>query len=276
VRAAAATSLGRFVLLGVLGEIAEAAAHQAERALRVAWERDQELCEVRRRALESLAYAADPAVGDLIEMAYNADDRLMRQSAVFAMGRNADHRWRKQVLAELQSRDPAMRFEATVSAGELGLATAVQRLIQLMDDADRNISEAAVLALGKIGGREAKRALEEVLGGADERLTQAAEEALEELTFNGAGFGERLGHPGVESWRRQPLDVEETEDEDFYDEDEPDARLSEEDELQDDEGSWDAEEDEALYWLNEDDEEGEDFQSTDPFPGPAGRWPRPS
>jgi hypothetical protein len=276
VRAAAATSLGRFVLLGVLGEIAEAAAHQAERALRVAWERDQELCEVRRRALESLAYAADPAVCDFIEIAYNGDDGLMRQSAVFAMGRTADRRWSRPVLMELHSDDPAMKLEAAVSAGELGLAVAVQRLIQLLDDADGNISEAAALALGKIGGREAKRALEKTLGGADQRLAQAAEEALEELTFNGAGFGERLGHPGVESWRRQPLDVEETEDEDFYDEDEPDARLSEEDELQDDEGSWDAEEDEALYWLNEDDEEGKDFQSTDPFPGPAGRWPRPS
>jgi hypothetical protein len=213
--------------------------------------------------LESLAYAADPAVGDLIEMAYNADDRLMRQSAVFAMGRNADHRWRKQVLAELQSRDPAMRFEATVSAGELGLATAVQRLIQLMDDADRNISEAAVLALGKIGGREAKRALEEVLGGADERLTQAAEEALEELTFSGSGLAGELDERGVGSWARV-FDADETEDEDFSDDDEDDARLRE-DELQEDEDFWNREEDEALFWLDGDEEQGEDLRGTDSY-----------
>jgi hypothetical protein len=263
VRAAAATALGRFVLLGVLGEICDAAAQQAEKALRAAWAHTQEPNDVRRRVLESLAYAADPAVGDLIEMAYNADDRLMRQSAVFAMGRNADHRWRKQVLAELQSRDPAMRFEATVSAGELGLATAVQRLIQLMDDADRNISEAAVLALGKIGGREAKRALEEVLGGADERLTQAAEEALEELTFSGSGLAEELDERGVGSWARV-FDADETEDEDFSDDDEDDARLRE-DELQEDEDFWNREEDEALFWLDGDEEQGEDLRGTDSY-----------
>ena len=263
VRAATATALGRFVLLGALGEISDAAAHQAEKALQAAWARAEEPNDVRRRVLESLAYTADRAVGDLIEMAYNADDRKMRQSAVFAMGRNADHRWRKQVLAELQSRDPAMRLEATVSAGELGLVAAVQRLIELMDDADSNISEAAALALGKIGGREAKRALEEVLGGADERLAQAAEEALEELTFSGFGFGGRLDEQGAESWRRA-VDVDETEDEDFADEEEGDARLSD-DEFQEDDDSWDLEEDEALFWLDEDEEEDEDFRGTDSY-----------
>jgi hypothetical protein len=264
VRAAAATSLGRFVLLGVLGEISEATVHQAENALRAAWARAQEPNEVRRRVLESLAYTADPTVCDLIEMAYNADDELMRQSAVFAMGRNADCRWRKQVLSELQSDDPAMRFEATVSAGELGLVAAVHRLIQLMDDADSNIGEAAALALGKIGGREAKRALEEVVSGADERLAQAAEEALEELTFGGPGLEERLDDNGAESWRRRAVDMDEPEDEDFTDEDEADARLSEDD-LQEDEDFWDADEDEALYWLDEDEEEGEDFRGTGSF-----------
>jgi hypothetical protein len=276
VRAAAATSLGRFVLLGVLGEIAETTAHQAENALRTAWARSQERIEVRRRVLEGLAYAADPTVGDLIQMAYDDDDELLRQSAVFAMGRSADSRWSRPILLELQSRDPAMRFEAVVSAGELGLAAAIQPLIQLLDDADSNISEAAVTALGKIGGREAKRALEGVARGADERLAQAAEEALEELTFNGSGFETKLDDHDVELWRRRVVDTDESEDEDVYEEDEDDGRVSE-NELQ--EGDfWDEKEDESLYWLDEDEEEGEDddLLGTDPFPGPAGRRPRPA
>ena len=264
VRAAAATSLGRFVLLGELGEITEAAAHQAERALRAAWARANEPTEVRRRVLESLAYAADPAVYDLIETAYDDDDGLMRQSAVFAMGRSADQRWSKPVLVELRSQDPAMRFEAAVSAGELGLAAAVQQLVHLMDDADSNIREAAALALGKIGGREAKRALEEATRGADERLAQAADEALEELSFNGSGFEQNLDDHGADSWRRRTGEADETEDEDFDDEDEGDARLSE-DELLEDEDPWEAEEDEALYWLDEDEEEGKDLRGTDSF-----------
>lgn len=264
VRAAAAASLGRFVLLGVLGEISEATAYQAEKALRAAWVRVQEPNEVRRRVLESLAYATDPTVCDLIETAYNADDELMRQSAVFAMGRNADRRWGKQVLTELQSHDPAMRLEAIVSAGELGLATAVHRLVQLLDDADSRTGEAAALALGKIGGREAKRALEKAVSGADERLAQAAEEALDELTFSGPGLDERLDDNGAELWRGRVVDIDETEDEDFIDEDEADAWLSEDD-LPGDEDSWDETEDEALYWLDGDEEEDEDFSGTDSF-----------
>jgi HEAT repeats len=264
VRAAAATSLGRFVLLGVLGEITPTAAHQAERALRVAWASAYEPTEVRRRVLESLAYAADPAVCDLIETAYNDDDAFMRQSAVFAMGRSADQRWSRPVLVELQSRDPAMRFEAAVSAGELGLAVAVQQLVQLMDDVDSNIRQAAAVALGKIGGREAKRALEEVLRGADEGLAEAAEEALEELSFNSSGFEQRLDDHGAGSWRRRLGEADEKEDEDFDDDDEGDARLSE-DELLEDEDFWDSEEDETPYWLDEDEEEGKDLHGTDSF-----------
>jgi hypothetical protein len=276
VRAAAATSLGRFVLLGVLGEITETATNQAENALRTAWERPQELHEVRRRALESLAYAADPAVLDFIRTAYEDDDDLMRQSALFAMGRSADSRWSELILRELQSTDPAMRFEAAIAAGEMGLTAAIQRLIQLLDDADNNISEAAVAALGKIGGRQAKRALESVARGVDERLAQAAEEALEELSFNGSGFETRLDDRDAEPWRLRVGHTDEPEDEEFSEEDEDDARLSE-DEQGEDFDSWDEEEDESPYWLDEDEEEGQDDDvlGMDPLAGPAGRWPKP-
>jgi HEAT repeat protein len=190
VRAAAATSLGRFVLLGALGEISETQSRQAEEVLRGAWSRAYEVTEVRRRALEGLAYAAGPDVHDLIHAAYYDEEGLMRQSAVFAMGRSADRRWTRFVLAELRSHDAAMRFEAAGSAGELGLGTAVSQLIQLLDDADSNVREASACALGKIGGRDARRALEAATQSDDERLAQAAEEALDELTFNSEDYDE--------------------------------------------------------------------------------------
>jgi HEAT repeat protein len=303
VRAAAATSLGRFVLLGALGEITEADADQAERSLRTAWMRMPESNEVRRRVLESLAYAADPAVSALIEAAYDDDDELMRQSAVFAMGRSADRRWSTPILVELRNRDAAMRFEAAVSAGELGLPAAVQPLIQLMDDADNNVREAAALALGKIGGREARRALEAAIDGDDERLAQAAEDALEELVFNSSGFESSqqrsFGRPqGRDRSARQSWDTEsrETGDKGLYDEDEddtgtvplgPDWRSvsphsgPDDYETEEDEDAWDAEESEALYWLDEDEDEDEDDDlspeegfhvGTDSFPGLPGGW----
>jgi len=186
VRAAAAGSLGRFVLLGVLAEIGAAHAQQAEHALHAAWFRPLELSDVRRRALEGLAYSNAPHIREMIDTAYYDEDPHMRQSALFAMGRNADRRWARVVLAELDSRDAAMRYEAAGAAGELALRAAVTPLVRLLQDVDSNIREAAALALGKIGGKTARRALEAAAQSRDDRLAEAAEEALEELIFNHA------------------------------------------------------------------------------------------
>jgi hypothetical protein len=192
VRAAAAVSLGRFVLLGALGEIADKCAVQTEEALRTAWFRRHEVTEVRRRALEGLVYTNHAYVKDLVDSAYYDEDALMRQSAVFAMGRSGDRRWSRFVLAQLDSHEDAMRFEAAVAAGELALAPAVRPLIRLLDDPDGQVREAAALALGKIGGREAKRALESCLRSGDPRLVESAHEALEELAFNSEELDEPL------------------------------------------------------------------------------------
>ena len=192
VRTAAAISLGRFVLMGELGDVSETVALQAAEALRSAWFRPNEENEVRRRALEGMAYTGDPAVRDLIQGAYYDEDALMRQSAIFSMGRSVDRRWSKPVLTELASHDAAMRFEAASAAGELGLTAAVQPLIQLLDDPDSSVREASALALGKIGGPEARRALQACVESGDERLVQAAEEAMEELAFNSGSMDNPL------------------------------------------------------------------------------------
>jgi HEAT repeat protein len=184
VRSTAATALGRFVFLGVLGDIAEEPARQAEDALRSAWERSGEPVSVRRRVLESLSPTDTAELHALIGDAYYSDNELMRQSAIFAMGRSANPRWNKIVLSELNSREAAIRFEAAEAAGEMAIRAAVQPLIQRLGDTDKDVREAAALALGKIGGPAARRALETLVAGDDERLAEAAAEALEELVFN--------------------------------------------------------------------------------------------
>jgi HEAT repeat protein len=184
VRAAVAISLSRFVLMGELGEISESAGAQAAVALRAAWFRPHEVNEVRRRALEGMAYTDEPDVQEFIRNAYYDEDEQMRQSAVFAMGRSGDRRWSKSVLTELGSPDAAMRFEAASAVGELALSGAVRPLVRLLDDSDSSVREAAALALGQIGGPQARRALQAVAAGKDERLAQAAEDALQELGFN--------------------------------------------------------------------------------------------
>lgn len=225
VRATAAVSLGRYLMLGALGEIDEKPVHQAEQALREAWFRTGEVNDVRRRALEGLACCESHGINEMIRNAYYDDDALMRQSALFAMGRTADSRWSKLVLAEMDSYEPAMRFEAAQAAGEMGLRSAVRRLVERIEDVDSTVREAAVVALGKIGGPDARRVLKAVLRGDDEALAQAAEDALDELSFGSASVDDALMvyEPGTAraGGRAGRLD-EDDEDEDEEDDDEED------------------------------------------------------
>jgi HEAT repeat protein len=186
VRAAAATSLGRFVLLGELEKIEAALAMMVEDALLGAIYDPHETLEVRRRAMESIAYSGQAQVQDIIEMAYYDDEEKMRISAIFAMGRSADPLWHEMVIAELDNPNPEMRYEAARACGELEASAALSALIDLiLADPDPEVQEMAIWALGRIGGKEARRVLEACCEIENEALRQAAEEALDELDFLG-------------------------------------------------------------------------------------------
>lgn len=189
-RAAAAASLGRFVLLLDLEELDERYSEVVHRALAEAADDPKEDLEVRRRAVESIAYWDDPSVADIIGEAYQSADEPMRVSAIFAMGRSADPSWADTICAELASRNPAMRYEAARAAGELALKEALPELIKLAADRDREVQLAAVAALGQVGGQRARQVLERCLRSTDEALNLAAEDALAELALG-----------------RQPLDL---------------------------------------------------------------------
>jgi HEAT repeat protein len=183
VRAAAATSLGRFVLLGELQKIRPNPHAQACQALLAACQAVEETPEVRRRALESIAYTDSEVVAELIQQAYESTDEKLRVSAVFAMGRSADTRWASQVQQELFSPNPELRYEAARACGELQLAETVTDLAELVDDADPEIQETALWALGQIGGDKARAILERYSKSAYEATHIAAEAALAELEF---------------------------------------------------------------------------------------------
>lgn len=180
-RAAAAASLGRFVLLGELEELDERYTTLVRAALLEAIADREELLEVRRRAVESIAYWDEPRVHDIIAAAYQEPAELMRISAVFAMGRSADPSWSETVRQELHSHNPAMRYEAARACGELEAKSAVAELIALISDADREVQFAAIAALGQIGGKKAERVLERCTRSLDEAMRLAAEDALAEL-----------------------------------------------------------------------------------------------
>ncbi|MGD2143785.1 MAG: HEAT repeat domain-containing protein [Anaerolineae bacterium] len=183
VRAAAAKSLGRFVLLGELGKIRpepRRVAYQALMEAHQAWDED---VEVRRRALESLACVGNETVIASIREAYTSPSEKVRVSAVFAMGRSADNRWEQEVQAQLFSTNPEMRYEAARACGELQLSEAVWMLEELAEDTDPEVQEAAIWALGQTGGERAREILEYYCQATDEALRSAAEAAVEEFEF---------------------------------------------------------------------------------------------
>jgi len=181
VRCEAASALGRFVLLLEETE----ADDQRRRALEdglLAAAADPDV-ELRLHALESLGYSSRDEIPALIQEAYAADERS-RRSALLAMGRSGDRRWRAQVEADLRHPSPVIRREAARAAGELELRPAVAELVDLLDDVDPEVQLQAVWALGQIGGKVAERALLHLLESAgDDPLSAAVDEALQHLAF---------------------------------------------------------------------------------------------
>lgn len=221
VRAAAAEGLGHFLLLAETKRAPAALGDEIETAL-LAVIRSNDDALVRRRAIESIAYLGNETVRDIIASAYASDDASMRATAVFAMGRNADPYWKRIAAQELYSPDPQLRFEAARAVGELEFQAAVPRLIELVEDADRDVSNAALTSLGQIGGKEARRALVAVIQGADEVAAEIAQDALDELEFaNGSAM--LLVDIGLES-EEEALLAQEL-DQDDADENDDDADL---------------------------------------------------
>jgi HEAT repeat protein len=183
VREAAASGLSRFALMAEMKRLPSRLSELVWGALWEAAHDPEEDLTVRRRSIEALAYFDRPEVTELIRQAYADDEPKMRVSAVFAMGRSGDQEWSEIVLAELETDDVEMRYEATRACGELRLIETTQQLSWLVADADTEVKLAAVWSLGQIGTPEARRVLEICYEQGDEALQDAAEEALDEMDF---------------------------------------------------------------------------------------------
>jgi len=106
-------------------------------------------------------------------------------SALFAMGKSSDKRWEKQVLSRLHNQDYDIRSEAIQAAGELGLASARQSMLDVLaDEEDVEMRREIIWALSKIGGEGVRERLEEMLDSeVDDEEVDFIDEALENLAF---------------------------------------------------------------------------------------------
>jgi HEAT repeat protein len=186
VRALAAATLGHYILLTEWGQLPRATANRVVDNLLAQYDAADTPHSVRRAVLESLGAASHPRVSGLIEDAYDSGDLGQQLSAIFAMGRSADHRWLPTVIDEMGSPLVEMRVEAARAAGGIGDSDALERLEELIQDEDLEVRLAAVHALGLIGGDTASRILERI--GNDpalEELHEAVDEAMEEMDWVG-------------------------------------------------------------------------------------------
>jgi HEAT repeat protein len=182
-RASAANLLGRFVYRGEVDQLPEQLLQDLQdQLLQAASSQASSL--VRRRALESISYSSRHEVQPLIESAYASGDKDWMATALLAMGRSADDRWAETVLAALDHKYPILRAEAARAAGELEIPTAVSRLIELIEDSDDDVRQAAIWSLSQIGGEGVREALEKIWEQSeDEDEIDLLENALDNLAF---------------------------------------------------------------------------------------------
>jgi len=208
VRAEAAANLGKYVLAGELDELPSRLVTDIEnRLLKVIQGQESEV--VQQQALESLAYSSRKEVAGLIRKAYASNTADWKASALAAMGHSANEAWALQVLESLDDKNPLVRLEAVRSSGELELKKTSDRLLELLDDPDDEIRQAAIWSLARTGGSGVRLTLERLLDESEDDDEEALlEDALELLNFTEETEGLIL------------LDLDEIEDEEELEKDE--------------------------------------------------------
>jgi HEAT repeat protein len=183
VRAASTAALAIYIYMGEVEDISpQKLQHAEECLLRLISGNDTQL--VRRRALEALGFSSRKEVNNLIEIAYSSPETDWLVSALYAMGRSANSRWKPQVLQMLTHQRPVVRAEAASAAGELEIKRAVPQLLDLLEDVDSDVRMATIWALSQIGGpgvRSALEALSEITE--DDEEAAQLDNALENLDF---------------------------------------------------------------------------------------------
>ncbi len=192
VRAAAATTLGKFAEMAEDGKLIKRDRQRISDSLMAVIDNPDEESETRRRAIEAIAPISSARVRETILQSYNDENPQMKQSAIYAMGRSSDSRWLSTVLSEIGHHDAATRYEATIACGYLGDDETVPHLINMLNDADSQVQLAAVLSLGNIGGELAKRALTQAMKRGDPAVEEAAEQALASIEFEEDPLGFRF------------------------------------------------------------------------------------
>ena len=184
VRTEIATVLGQFVKLGEEERVPAALKLQVEEIL-LKDVREETNPHLQRAALESLGYSSRLEVHDLIEAAFGRPDTAWTASALLAISRSFDSRWRDHILVALNHEYTQVRLLAAQAAGELELKVARQPLLNMLEEEDDDeVLEAIIWSLSQIGGEDVRHYLQTLLDAAeDDDLVEFISEALANLSF---------------------------------------------------------------------------------------------
>jgi hypothetical protein len=185
VQAAAAKALRKYAMLAEMKKLGPSSTSRVSQALTDILADRNKPKEVWRRALEAAAPLSLPQVRDAINLAYKNPDIKVKNSALYAMGRNCDAAWLPILIKELTSLNPETRYEAAGACGEICDEEAVPHLIKLALDKDVEVQQAALLALGKIGGIKASAFLQKCINSPDELVSETAQQALKQIEAEG-------------------------------------------------------------------------------------------
>lgn len=192
VRAASATTLGKFATLAQSGKLYFRDRDRLRDSLLGAINREGQDSRVICRSIEAVASLGGTDVDIAIDRAYETGDLEFKQSALFAMGQSSEVKWLPKILHEFIHTNPAIRYEAVTACGLLGDDTTVSNLINLTQDEDTQVQLAAISALGEIGGPLAKQSLLNSIENSNKTVGEAAKGAMANLEFDEDPMGLNL------------------------------------------------------------------------------------
>ena len=183
VNQAAASALGRFVLLGELDEIPENLAKSVQDFL-ISEYMITTNGRTQQRILESLGYSSREKVHQFINVALEKSEKEWQLSALLAIGRSTDRKWGKTVVDKLTDNDSDIQIEAIKAAGELEITSSKDIIIELLTNTEsyEEVHLQAIWALSKIGSSDVIELFEDMIEESeDEEEIEVLEMALENL-----------------------------------------------------------------------------------------------
>ena len=209
VREEAALALARFAALAVAGKLPKRDVQKISESLEEILANARETDGVRRRALEASATLGASNVDVLIKAAFDSGDIEEVKSALYSMGLSSNQDWLPQVLEQITSTAPELRFEAARALGEIGEEAHVIQLADLLEDADPVVAVAAIGSLARIGGEAAMKLIQEGTESEHTIVAEASQTAIREIKMENILFEDE---PGIFGMTPQEDDIQVVED----------------------------------------------------------------